>query len=77
MTFYKLTDYDDGDIVYVNPNFIEYYVEYDDYVLIETHSLHMRCFKSDFLTMMIKEGANEYWNTQHIIELLLITLIKL
>lgn len=60
MNFYKLTDYDTGEEIYVNPKFIEYYVYNDHNVLIVTHSLHMRCFKSDFLNMMILEGADEY-----------------
>ena len=67
MRFYKLTDIETGQEVYINPKMIEYYMYHDDYVQIETLSMYMHVALLDFSNMMFLEGADEYWNAQHTI----------
>ena len=65
MNFYKLKDIETGQDTYVNPKMIEYYMYVDDHVQIETSSMYMRVSLEEFEYMMILEGIEEYWNTQH------------
>ena len=60
MNFYKLTDIETGQDVYINPKTIEYYMRGEDYVQLETSSMYMHVSLSDFENMMILEGAREY-----------------
>ena len=71
MYFYKFKEIDSGQEVYVNPKAIEYYMYVKDYVQIETSSMYMHVSKSEFINMMMLEGAREYWHTLHTIEFLL------
>lgn len=77
MTFYKLQDISTNYEFYTNPKHIELYVYHENYVKIRfTSGKYANVDKSDFEHMMIIEGAYEYWNTQHTIALLSITLTK-
>ena len=60
INFYKLTDLQTQQEVYVNPNTIEYYMYFKDYVQIETSSMYMHVSLDDFNNMMILEGNEEY-----------------
>lgn len=71
MRFYKLRDISNYDI-YVNPKHIESYLYHNkdvEYVEIRfTSGEYAEVYLSDFENMMILEGVDEYWNTQHTIE---------
>lgn len=61
MNFYKLLDTECGLDVYINPKAIEYYVYHETTVEIYLCSKeYMYVDKSDFINMMILEGAREY-----------------
>lgn len=68
MRFYKLTDVETGDDLYVNPKIIDFYTYSDKGVIIHTNKYTMHVDKSDFTNMLILEGIDEYWHTQHTIE---------
>lgn len=59
MNFYKLTHIDTGQVVYINPNTIEYYMRGDDYVQLETSSMYMHVSLSEFNNMMALERNKE------------------
>lgn len=60
MNFYKLTDIETGYELYVNPNFIDFYVYTNDGVLIDTASTRIEVNEADFKNMMLLEGAKEW-----------------
>lgn len=77
MRFYKLTDVETSDDLYVNPKIIEFYTYSDKGVIIHTNKYTMHVDKSDFTNMLILEGIDEYWHTPQFIEFQLITEIEL
>ncbi|MDO5793485.1 MAG: hypothetical protein Q4Q00_04720 [Turicibacter sp.] len=60
MNFYKLTDIEIDEELYVNPNFINFYMYTNDGVLIDTASTRIEVNKADFENMMFHEGAKEW-----------------
>lgn len=61
MTFYKLKDISTNYDIYVNPKHIELYVYHNTHVEIRfTSGGYADVNQSDFLNMMILEGADEY-----------------
>lgn len=60
MRFYKLTDVETSDDLYVNPKIIEFYTYSDKGVIIHTNKYTMHVDKSDFTNMLILEGIDEY-----------------
>ena len=60
MNFYKLTDIEIGEEIYINPNFINFYMYTNDGVLIDTVSTRIEVNKADFEYMMSLEGAKEW-----------------
>ena len=60
MNFYKLTDIETQQELYINPNTIKYYMRGDDYVQLETSSMYMHVSLDEFNNMMILEGNEEY-----------------
>lgn len=60
MNFYKLTDIETGQDVYINPKTIEYYMREKDYVQLETSSMYMHVSISDFNHMMALERNKEF-----------------
>lgn len=68
MTFYKLRDISTNYDIYINPKHIELYVYHNLYVEIRFKSgEYADVSQSDFVNMMILEGADEHWNIHHII----------
>ena len=61
MNFYKLTDIEIGEEIYINPNFINFYMYTNDGVLIDIVSTRIEVNKADFENMMFQEGAKEWW----------------
>ena len=57
MNFYKLTDIEIDEEIYINPNFINFYMYTNDGVLIDTVSTRIEVNKADFENMMFQEGA--------------------
>lgn len=68
MTFYKLKGLISGEYYYINPEDIDFYRYTDDGVMIRVKQMPMEVSKSDFTNMLILEGIDEYWHTQHTIE---------
>lgn len=68
MTFYKLKGLISGEYYYIRPETIDYYRYTDDGVMIIAKKMRMEVSKSDFTNMLILEGIDEYWHTQHTIE---------
>lgn len=68
INFYKLTDIITDDELYLNPKTINFYMYTNDGVMIDTDSIRIEVSKSDFTNMLILEGIDEYWHTQHTIE---------
>lgn len=68
MRFYKLTSVLTGDDYYIRPDMIDFYRYTDDGVMIIAKKMRMEVSKSDFTNMLILEGIDEYWHTQHTIE---------
>ena len=61
MNFYKLTLVEDGKDIYVNPKSIMGYIYEDNNVDIFLNGGdYITVDKSDFVNMMILEGAREY-----------------
>lgn len=60
MNFYKLTDIETGQDVYINPKTIEYYMRGKDHVQLETSSMYMHVGLNEFNNMMVLEGNEEY-----------------
>ena len=60
MNFYKLTDIEIDEELYVNPNFINFYMYTHDGVLIDTACTRIEVIRADFENMMCKEGAKEW-----------------
>ena len=71
MRFYKLTSVITGDCYYIRPDMIDYYRYTDDGVMIIVKNMRLEVYKSGFTNMLIIEGIDEYWHTQHTIEFLL------
>ena len=65
MHFFKFKDIESEQEVYVNPKTIEYYMYEKDYVQIETSSMYMRVSKTQFIDMMMLEGALEHDTHTH------------
>ena len=60
MNFYKISDIETGEDLYVNPKHIVFYMRTDDGVLIDNGSVRILTSESDFQNMMILEGAKEW-----------------
>ena len=60
MNFYKLTDIETGEELYVNPKHIVFYERTADGVLIDVSSLRILTHEADFENMMFIEGAKEW-----------------
>lgn len=60
MNFYKLTNIEVDEEIYVNPKFINFYMYTNDGVLIDTTSTRIEVNKADFENMMFIEGAKEW-----------------
>ena len=60
MNFYKISDIETGEDVYVNPKHIIFYMRTDDGVLIDNGSVRILTLKADFENMMLLEGAKEW-----------------
>ena len=60
MNFYKLTDIETGEDLYVNPKHILFYMRTDDGVLIDNGSVRILTLEADFENMMFQEGAKEW-----------------
>ena len=61
MNFYKISDIETGEDVYVNPKHIIFYMRTDDGVLIDIGSVRILTLEADFENMMFHEGAKEWW----------------
>lgn len=68
MRFYKLTSVLTGDGYYITPDMIDFYRYTDDGVMMSVKNMRLEVSKSDFTNMLILEGIDEYWHTQHTIE---------
>ena len=60
MNFYKISDIETGEDVYVNPKHIIFYMRTDDGVLIDIGSVQILTLEADFENMMFHEGAKEW-----------------
>ena len=60
MNFYKISDIETGEDVYVNPKHIVFYMRTDDGVLIDNGSVRILTLEADFENMMFHEGAKEW-----------------
>ena len=60
MNFYKISDIETGEDVYVNPKHIIFYMRTDDGVLIDNGSVRILTLDADFENMMFHEGAKEW-----------------
>lgn len=60
MNFYKLTDIETGEELYVNPKHIVFYERTADGVLIDVSSLRILTLEADFENMMFQEGTKEW-----------------
>ena len=60
MNFYKISDIETGEDVYVNPKHIIFYMRTDDGVLIDNGSVRILTLEADFENMMFYEGAKEW-----------------
>ena len=60
MNFYKISDIETGEDVYVNPKHIIFYMRTDDGVLIDNGSVRILTLEADFKNMMFHEGAKEW-----------------
>lgn len=60
MTFYKLTDIITDDVIYVNPNKINFYKYTDEVVIINGDLFSIEVSKDDFEFMFNVEGIDEY-----------------
>lgn len=73
MNFYKMKSIDNGKEIYLNPKLIICYYNEDstkdsNVIIIFNGGDYVTVSKSDFINMMVLEGAREYWHTQHTIE---------
>ena len=59
MNFYKISDIETGEDVYVNPKHIIFYMRTDKGVLIDIGSKRFIALKADFDGAMILDGAKE------------------
>ena len=59
MNFYKISDIETGEDVYVNPKHIIFYMRTDDGVLIDNGSVRILTLQADFEDMMNGEGVEE------------------
>ena len=59
MNFYKISDIETGEDVYVNPKHIIFYMRTADGVLIDIGSVRILTLEADFENMMFHEGAKE------------------
>ena len=60
MNFYKISDIETGEDVYINPKHIVFYMRTDDGVLIDNGSVRILTLEADFQNMMFHEGAKEW-----------------
>ena len=60
MKFFKCTDIETKQEVYVNPNMIEFYMYEKDFVQIVTSSMLMHVSLSEFENMVILGDIHEY-----------------
>ena len=60
MNFYKISDIETGEDVYVNPKHIVFYMRTDDGVLIDNGSVRILTLEADFENMMFHEGVEEW-----------------
>ena len=59
MNFYKISDIETGEDLYVNPKHIVFYMRTADGVLIDIGSVRILTLDADFENMMFHEGAKE------------------
>ena len=59
MNFYKISDIETGEDVYVNPKHIIFYMRTDKGVLIDNGSVRILTLEADFDGAMILDGAKE------------------
>ena len=60
MNFYKLTDIETGEDLYINPEHIVFYERTADGVLIDIGSVRILTLEADFENMMFQEGTKEW-----------------
>ena len=60
MNFYKISDIETGEDLYVNPKHIVFYMRTDDGVLIDNGSVRILTLEADFENMMLLEGTKEW-----------------
>lgn len=60
MNFYKLTDIETGEELYVNPKYIAFYMRTVDGVILDIGSVRILTLEADFENMMFIEGAKEW-----------------
>ena len=60
MNFYKISDIETGEDLYVNPKHIVFYMRTTDGVLIDNGSVRILTLEADFENMMFQEGAKEW-----------------
>ena len=60
MNFYKLTDIETDEDLYINPKHIVFYERTADGVLIDVSSIRILTHEADFENMMFQEGAKEW-----------------
>lgn len=60
MNFYKISDIETGEDVYINPKHIVFYMRTTDGVLIDNGSVRILTLEADFENMMSHEGAKEW-----------------
>ena len=60
MNFYKISDIETGEDLYINPKYIVFYMRTDDGVLIDNGSVRILTLEADFENMMFHEGAKEW-----------------
>ena len=60
MNFYKISDIETGEDVYVNPKHIIFYMRTEDGVLIDIGSKQILTLEADFEDMMLR-GRIEEW----------------
>ena len=60
MNFYKISDIETGEDVYINPKHIVFYMRTADGVLIDNGSVRILTLEADVENMMFDEGAKEW-----------------
>ena len=60
MNFYKISDIETGEDLYVNPKHIVFYMRTADGVLIDIGSVRILTLEAAFENMMFHEGSKEW-----------------